>query len=102
MAAGDAIKTEPVAAELETDDLLSAVGRLVDDLEEAGVQDVEAAEAVPAPVDHVAGMHHAALRREHVVQHLERVGGVLGAAGCGLGASNGAVGGASDRGTAEP
>ena len=79
----DAIEAEPVAAKLEADDLLPTVGRLIDDLENSGVQDVEASESLTALMDHVAGMHHAPLRRERVVEHPERIGDMLRTVGIG-------------------
>lgn len=45
---GDAVEAEPVAAELQAHDVLAPVGRQVDDLEKARVQDESLPKRAPA------------------------------------------------------
>jgi hypothetical protein len=73
----DAVEAQPVAAELQPDDLLAPIGRHRDDLEEARVQDVEVAEALAGLIQQLAGVHEVALRRERVAEQLQRVGDAL-------------------------
>ena len=75
-AARDAVEAEPVAAEFQPDDLFAAIGRGIDDLDEARVEDVQAGEMLTGPVKRFARVHHAALDRQRGHDQRQRFGDV--------------------------
>ena len=81
----DGAETQPVATEAQAHDLLAAVAGQADQLEEAGVQDVQVLESVAGAVDHVASVHDAALRFQRRGDQLQGLGNALtGAVACHL------------------
>ena len=92
LAFGDAVEAEPVALEVQADHLLAPVGREIDGLEEPGVDDVQAFQALAGLVDGVAGAHQPARDRHPFFEQGQRVADAFAHAGrCGRGGGGGVV-----------